>query len=167
MPSTRARTCATRNAEVRPGSSVVIGTLPRCTVTTETCGGGGVVAGLAEPQPTRTMAANAGAIPIRQSVIRSGFMSYTVRSLDVWVMMTIVRCQPISRRPNRISFAIGAIRLAMLDADRCTFAGVAALAELATVTNSRTRQGLKATDVTRFAIAVIDVSLGRQKLQSC
>src|ERR1700687_2927051 len=79
MPSTRARTCATRYAEVRPGSSIVIGTLPRCTVTTETCGGGGaVVAGLAAPQPARTMAANAGATPARHSVIRSEFMRHTV-----------------------------------------------------------------------------------------
>src|SRR5882672_4580358 len=75
MPSTRARTCATRYGEVRPGSSIEIGTLPRCTVTTETCGGwGAVVAGLAAPQPARTMAANAGATPTRHSVIRSEFM---------------------------------------------------------------------------------------------
>src|SRR5258708_32162935 len=83
MPSTRARTWATRYAEVRPGSSVVIGTLPRCTVTTETWGGGAVGAGLAEPQPDRTMAANAGAMAMRHSVIKSGFMWCTVRSLGV------------------------------------------------------------------------------------
>ena len=41
----------------------MIGTLPLCTVTTETCGGWAVVvAGLAVPQPVRIMAANAGGV---------------------------------------------------------------------------------------------------------
>src|SRR5258706_3625948 len=38
MPLTRLRTCATATGDVRPGSSVVIGTLPLWTVTTETSG---------------------------------------------------------------------------------------------------------------------------------
>src|SRR5579862_2029283 len=40
MPSTRPRTCATRTGVVRPGSSIVTGTLVLCTVTTETSGTG-------------------------------------------------------------------------------------------------------------------------------
>src|SRR5258708_4015595 len=39
MPSTRARTWATRKGEVRPGSSVVTGTACLCTATTVTSGG--------------------------------------------------------------------------------------------------------------------------------
>src|SRR5437879_6007921 len=58
MPSTRARTCATRYAEVRPGSSVTTGTADLRTVTTETsggCGDGGAC--LAFTQPPRTTSA--------------------------------------------------------------------------------------------------------------
>ena len=46
-PVTRARTWAMRVASMRPGSSVLSGTLRGCTVTTPTCGGG--VAGAAPP----------------------------------------------------------------------------------------------------------------------
>src|SRR5258707_14846514 len=60
MPSTRARTCATRNADVRPGSSIDTGTDAGCTVTTVTWGGGGVVVVWAlELQPAASAAATA------------------------------------------------------------------------------------------------------------
>ena len=41
MPVTRARTCATREASTRPGSSVVSGAVCVVTITTPTSGGGG------------------------------------------------------------------------------------------------------------------------------
>src|SRR3977135_3956743 len=51
MPSTRARTCATKYALVRPGRSIVTGTLARCTVATDTSGGCAAGAGCFLPQP--------------------------------------------------------------------------------------------------------------------
>src|SRR5256885_124223 len=51
MPSTRARTCATKYALVRPGRSIVTGTLARCTVATDTSGGCAAGAGGFLPQP--------------------------------------------------------------------------------------------------------------------
>src|SRR5271169_4567491 len=85
MPSTRARTWATRYAEVRPGSSAVIGTLLPRTVTTETSGGGDVVACFAEPQAARITAATATAITRRHRIIGSASIRHTIRvSMTPW-----------------------------------------------------------------------------------
>src|SRR5258706_14177397 len=85
MPSTRARTCATRYGDVRPGSSIEIGTLPRWTVTTETCAGFGVVAGagLAGPQAARTRLVNARAMATRNGVLGSDVMRPPIRQMAV------------------------------------------------------------------------------------
>ncbi len=62
MPSTRARTCATRTGSMRPASSVVSATDSGAMVTTPTSGGGGAPLGCWRPQPA--MAINASeAIP--------------------------------------------------------------------------------------------------------
>jgi hypothetical protein len=59
MPATRARTWATREASVLPGSSVCKPTVVAVTVTTPTSTGGGVLAGggaLPGPQPANGVA---------------------------------------------------------------------------------------------------------------
>src|SRR5258706_12483001 len=73
MPSTRARTWATRNAEVRPGNSVVSETAARRTVTTATSGGCGAGGAALPVHPARSPAAS------------------SARPTTVLVMLVIVR----------------------------------------------------------------------------
>src|SRR6185369_986414 len=87
----------------RPGSSIVSGTLLGCTVTTETCAGGGavVVAGLAGPQAARTRLIDAAARPARKGVVRSVGTGFPFAVMADDSMLALARRQPISFQTSR------------------------------------------------------------------